>query len=258
MFEDGVWRTIGKRRVFIKNGQSLSDAMKESKKFVKDKYKNGTFKDKERKGVFKDGKYVWEKTNSSYITKDGTEIKMLEKDDYNKAAKEFNEKIDDNERKIINKYLDAPGLAYEQKGGKELLDNIIEKKGYELKEDTLLFRRAYEKGKEVEKGFKKDDFVSTSAYETIPKTMPSGKKFGETDMYIIAPKGTKVMPIEKVAMDYVSASEKNIFSKQHEIVLPRGMQFEMVKDLSGRKISRKTLLYEDFFKYVVKANKKGK
>lgn len=30
---DGVWRTIGGRRVFIRNGQSLSDAMKESGKF---------------------------------------------------------------------------------------------------------------------------------------------------------------------------------------------------------------------------------
>ena len=33
--QDGVWRTIGGRRVFIRNGQSLSDAMKESGKFKK-------------------------------------------------------------------------------------------------------------------------------------------------------------------------------------------------------------------------------
>lgn len=32
---EGVWRTIGGRRVFIKTGQSLSDAMKESGKFKK-------------------------------------------------------------------------------------------------------------------------------------------------------------------------------------------------------------------------------
>lgn len=29
----GVWRTIGGRRVFIKDGQSLTDAMRESGKF---------------------------------------------------------------------------------------------------------------------------------------------------------------------------------------------------------------------------------
>ena len=33
MTESGVWRTIGGRRVFIKDGQSLADAMKESGKF---------------------------------------------------------------------------------------------------------------------------------------------------------------------------------------------------------------------------------
>lgn len=32
----GVWRTVGGRRIFIKDGQSLSDAMKESGKFEKD------------------------------------------------------------------------------------------------------------------------------------------------------------------------------------------------------------------------------
>ena len=33
--EDGVWRTIGGRKVFIRNGQSMSEAMKESGKFKK-------------------------------------------------------------------------------------------------------------------------------------------------------------------------------------------------------------------------------
>lgn len=31
--EDGVWRTVGGRRIFIKEGQSLTEAMKESGKF---------------------------------------------------------------------------------------------------------------------------------------------------------------------------------------------------------------------------------
>lgn len=43
--EDGVWRTIGGRRVFIKEGQSLSDAMKESGKFSN---KNKKTKNEER------------------------------------------------------------------------------------------------------------------------------------------------------------------------------------------------------------------
>lgn len=43
MLEGGVWRTISGRRVFIKTGQSLTDAMKESGKF---KLQKGTKLDK--------------------------------------------------------------------------------------------------------------------------------------------------------------------------------------------------------------------
>lgn len=43
--EDGVWRTVRGRRVFIKDGQSLTEAMRDSGKFEKpsetlSKYKN--------------------------------------------------------------------------------------------------------------------------------------------------------------------------------------------------------------------------
>ena len=33
MEENGVWRTVGGRRIFIKEGQDLASAMKESGKF---------------------------------------------------------------------------------------------------------------------------------------------------------------------------------------------------------------------------------
>lgn len=40
--EDGVWRTVGGRRIFIKEGQSLTDAMKNSGKFKTQKDKQTT------------------------------------------------------------------------------------------------------------------------------------------------------------------------------------------------------------------------
>ena len=38
--EEGVWRTVSGRRIFIKKGQSLTDAMKESGKFENSKKEN--------------------------------------------------------------------------------------------------------------------------------------------------------------------------------------------------------------------------
>ena len=46
----GVWRTVRGRRVFIKDGQSLTDAMKESGKFEENKKDNLQKKLKERLG----------------------------------------------------------------------------------------------------------------------------------------------------------------------------------------------------------------
>jgi len=63
----GVWRTIGGRRVFIKNGQSLSEAMIESGKFknLREEYKKDK-EEKEQKGI----------KEISYIGQDNKEHKM--------------------------------------------------------------------------------------------------------------------------------------------------------------------------------------
>lgn len=42
MEENGVWRTVGGRRIFIKDGQDLASAMKESGKFKEDKNNENT------------------------------------------------------------------------------------------------------------------------------------------------------------------------------------------------------------------------
>ena len=44
MEENGVWRTVGGRRIFIKDGQDLATAMKESGKFSKKENKGETLK----------------------------------------------------------------------------------------------------------------------------------------------------------------------------------------------------------------------
>ena len=49
--EEGVWRTIGGRRIFIKKGKSVEEAVRESRKFKK---KNKGLTDEERKKKIKD------------------------------------------------------------------------------------------------------------------------------------------------------------------------------------------------------------
>lgn len=47
--ENGVWRTVGGRRIFIKDGQSLTDAMKNSGKFEKPSETLSKYKNKEKR-----------------------------------------------------------------------------------------------------------------------------------------------------------------------------------------------------------------
>ena len=58
MEENGVWRTVGGRRIFIKDGQDLASAMKESGKFSKKENKNSETKAKEYKTLEEQIEYV--------------------------------------------------------------------------------------------------------------------------------------------------------------------------------------------------------
>lgn len=91
----GVWRTIGGRRVFIKTGQSLSSAMKESGKFNK-KY-DGSMKEEGKERYFED--------------KDGNKIEYLTTKEYNEICQKLNERLTDEERELLLQYVDTPFTA---------------------------------------------------------------------------------------------------------------------------------------------------
>lgn len=85
--EDGVWRTVGGRRIFIKNGEDLATAMKRSGKFKKKK-------DEEEETEYE--KYVKSKLNDEdYIRKNNPNLhlqKMVEQSQ-EKRGKEYRDKL---------------------------------------------------------------------------------------------------------------------------------------------------------------------
>ena len=74
-FEDGVWRTVGGRRIFIRDGQSLSDAMKSSGKF-----KGKTAKQKVEEGKKKLAESYSDEELDQEIKSYQKELKELEAD----------------------------------------------------------------------------------------------------------------------------------------------------------------------------------
>lgn len=94
MAEKGVWRTIRGRRVFIKEGQSLQDAMKESGKFDNlDNKKPSEMTDEEREKRIKELEKEFEKTSMFDSKKQELrdEIEML-KENFDGTREEYIEK----------------------------------------------------------------------------------------------------------------------------------------------------------------------
>ena len=88
--EDGVWRTVGGRRIFIRNGQDLSSAMRESGKFKnmrKDIQDNVKFKDMKEDTIKRQGvtakEYQRAENNVAQLKKErnALEIEVGEYDD---------------------------------------------------------------------------------------------------------------------------------------------------------------------------------
>ncbi len=172
--EEGVWRTIGGRRVFIRTGQSLTDAMKESGKF-KTATRHEVQQAKAEKKIEQLGKEneeIWKKTNkfddswydkNGKLTKEGEnlynkreknaeEIKILEQfnRDYEPRVWEDdrynNPKEAENTNDLVGKHVDKVQQKYEEEFG-----NKGEGLGYSQKQNKLsekweydLYKRAKE------------------------------------------------------------------------------------------------------------------
>ena len=117
-------------------------------------------------------------------------------------------------------------------------DDAFKNDGTVLDHDIMVYRRSYESSEEMDKGYTKLGYTSTSAQDTLPKKMPSGLRFGEQEQYIIIPKGSKVLFAEDIIgyshkdrPDYVENGYKKAddgLRRQHEIILPRGTSFKRV------------------------------
>lgn len=108
--QDGVWRTVGGRRIFIRTGQSLSEAMIRSGKFKTNRNKN---KEEEKKDY---SKFRIEKNSEGKVIikdQDGNEINMLSTKEYNKIAEDFADSLNEDETKFVQDYVDCPGWSGE-------------------------------------------------------------------------------------------------------------------------------------------------
>ena len=92
---DGVWRTISGRRVFIKKGQSLTEAMRES----------GKFKENKRKTT-KSGKYTYEyiKEQNPNLDYEDKAFVVYDEDGNEVYKRYYNSDNEENEKTILSNF----------------------------------------------------------------------------------------------------------------------------------------------------------
>lgn len=128
MEENGVWRTVGGRRIFIKDGQDLASAMKESGKFSKKEDKKETLK-KELQNI-QDG-IIKEYEDEMF---DVFNLEQYSADEIRKS-KLFDSGIEDN----ISKVAFEKDYEITTQEMKQIKDNIY--KEYDKRRNELLGRK---------------------------------------------------------------------------------------------------------------------
>ena len=151
--EDGVWRTIGGRRIFIRKGQNMSDAMKESGKFKSKKdieHQKNKIKNDIEANRFSDNKEreeMWENHDAlDKLSKEGetselkSKLDQLRKDRaglvYNLEKGTLKDLSDEEKLKRVNDELNTMAKDKERiaKIDKEALDYQKQKYGEDSKE----------------------------------------------------------------------------------------------------------------------------
>lgn len=138
MEENGVWRTVGGRRIFIKEGQDLASAMKESGKFksnIENKEKELSKEEKADKSVLirQQRDELHEKLRKGGLSKD-------EYEDIKKQMKELTKQKEELDKDLSNLDLRDARKRLEEKNRIKVKESKTLKNGLKIKNNSHSYR----------------------------------------------------------------------------------------------------------------------
>ncbi len=197
----GVWRTVGGRRIFIKNGQDLSTAMKESGKFDNNSPKK------------------YKKLNDEEINK------------FQKSSDECYNKLNSDEKEAmyeyalggyqdVNDYLNGKFDGYVNTQDMiEKIDSSMDK--YSLEEDLVIYRGT---SSDHYNNYSVGDIIEEKMYYSTSLSQGIAQTFADdcnnpimTEIYV--PKGTKSIYI----------GDNTNYDFEAELLLSRGLSYKVIK-----------------------------
>lgn len=187
MLEGGVWRTIAGRRVFIKEGQSLTDAMKESGKF---KESGKTNKKDDKKSKIEELERKKEETKDIFEKgRIQTEIDML-KDDFDGTIEEY---LAEKQKNNLIKYKKEKEIEIEKKNKEIREQNKILYKNIQVEEieksKLTPPKEGYERiyrglNENFDKFYDRNSIDNTNGYESWTNNYELAKSYGKNVYYM--------------------------------------------------------------------------
>ncbi len=169
---NGVWRTVGGRRIFIKDGQSLTSAMKESGKFKSEKVEQIDDDLQEYIKKYTDGEYRVATAYTEYIQQGLTEEEAFEK-----TKMYYGYTVDDEglsrkmtEKEFKNSIEQAKKLSEAIDNQKEMNKLLIRFEKTQTDENYRDMQHQYKEGEKIKWGIK-----STSQDNNFIKKIAEGK-----------------------------------------------------------------------------------
>lgn len=225
--EDGVWRTVRGRRIFIKDGQSLTEAMKESGKYngndIKEKIKKQFDKtndindvekykkikdlESETKQLQDESDLAWEKARNESVVGDINTYTQEYYMDVNYYLRNgsFPEGADENYKSFVKKTINGTDKAIEQ---------------YNLKENLTTYKGTspeYYSNYKIGETFEMKEFNSTSVSEDVAKKFSKETK-NEYLLEIKVPSSTKAM--------YLGKNSSN--ANEYELLIARNTKYKVL------------------------------
>lgn len=236
---DGVWRTVGGRRIFIRDGQSLSDAMKASGKFgKKQKNRYEELKEKQGKGEIESySKEDYELRDLQFDKKIKEGLITKEDAEYEKAKQAWHkDEISREEFDKIREELES------RKSGKKSMDEVVKDLHSELEntDGRKVFKLQEQRLDELAEkhGFDRDEMMKKlmdlrqkdlDDYEAKRKESgePSSFEKREAQMYS---NGKDSKSLSELRDEYIKSDEFSPNKPMKEWMKEKGYNKESSKD----------------------------
>lgn len=185
----GVWRTVGGRRIFIKDGQDLETAMKESGKFEKKETKNNDDEIKKLQEEYDSIKNMFDPRKAELrdkinALKEGKNLKDYKKDKEEKEKKQ-KEEYEEEKKNRLKEEKEATRKENEKKYKNIKVEEIDESKLEKPKKGYTRLYRGLEQ--DFDKFYDRTSIDNPNGYESWTDNIELAKAYGKNLYFMDIP-----------------------------------------------------------------------